>query len=296
MRDAIYDYLMAIRQEGKSSATVTQYGWHLVKMTEWLAAHDIARPREVTRRRLREWGAAIRDKWRPATVKQAVSAARSFFRWLSEEEGWEADPGRALAVPRVPVRLQRTLSADEIAVMLAACDTGDVMGLRMGAMISLLLDSGVRAAELCRLDRDDLDKARGVIKVLGKGGGERQAYFGMITGKRLEIWLDVRPVVETEAVFVSLGGGTPGCRLTTRGLRIILRRFGQKVGVKDVCPHAFRRAFACISTEAGAPSRVVMGAGGWSNIRMVERYTQGLRAERLYRQYSPADYLARLKP
>lgn len=296
MREAIGDYLVAARQEGKSAATITQYGWHLEKMRLWMGERDVVRAHEVSRRLVREWGAAIREKWRPATVKQAVSAARAFFRWTAAEEGWEADPGRALAVPKVPVRLQRTLSADEIRVMLSGCDTGDLPGLRMGAMVSLLVDSGVRAAELCRLDRGDLDVEGGAMKVLGKGGGERRAYFGMITGKRLDIWLAVRPVVETEAIFISLGGGTPGWRLTTRGLRVILRRFGQKAGVEGVSPHAFRRAFACISTEAGAPSRVVMGAGGWSNIRMVERYTQGLQAERLYRQYSPADYLARIKP
>jgi len=58
-----------------------------------------------------------------------------------------------------------------------------------------------------------------------------------------------------------------------------------------VSPHAFRRAFACISTKAGAPSRVVQKIGRWDDIRMVERYTKALQAGKLYRQYSPADFV-----
>ncbi len=294
MEEAIGDFLTAICQEGKSRATIAQYGWHLHRLRLWMAGGGVAEPAGVTRRLLRRWGATLRDRWAPATVKQAVSAARAFFRWTALEEGWESDPGRGLVVPRVPIRLQRTLTADEVGLMLAACDTGAVRGLRMGALISLLVDSGIRAGEVCRLSRVDCDLVRGAVVVLGKGGGERRAHFGQATGKRLDCWLRVRPQAGTDALFVSLGGRSPLCRLTTRGLGSILSRFGEACEVEGVSPHTFRRAFACIATEAGAPSRVVMGAGGWSNIGMVERYTQGLEAERLYRRYSPADYMAGL--
>lgn len=295
MLDAIGDYLVAIKQEGKSKGTVRQYRWHLEKMRLWLLDCGITSAGDVGRRELRRWGAEIRETWAPATVKQAVSAVRSFFRWMAAEEGWAADPGRALVVPRVPIRLQRTITAEEVGRLLGAADRETVAGLRMGAMVALLVDSGIRAAELCGLDRSDVDLGRWVARVVGKGGGEREAFFGIETAHRLQLWMDARPTVGGDAVFVSLGGATPGSRLTTRGLRMILRRFGQGLGIDGVSPHAFRRAFACISTEAGAPSRVVMGAGGWSNISMVERYTRGLEAERQYRKYSPVDYVARRK-
>lgn len=291
MRVSIGHFLTAICQEGRSGGTVRQYRWHLVRLADWLGARDVHDPAAVSRALLREWGASLRTAWAPATVKQAVSAVRSYFRWMAAEEGWREDPGRALVVPRVPGRLQRTLSGQEIVAMLLAADDGMVTGLRAGAMISLLVDSGVRAAEVCGLDCADVNMERGAAKVVGKGGSERLVYFGQVTGKRLAAWLDVRAAPGSAALFVSLGGRRPGNRLTTRGLRRIVAGFGRAAGVSGVSPHAFRRAFACISTEAGAPSRVVMGAGGWSNLRMVETYTRGLDAERLYREYSPADYL-----
>ena len=93
-------------------------------------------------------------------------------------------------------------------------------------------------------------------------------------------------------VFVSLGGNTPGCPLTTRGLRMNLKRLGERAGLRGVTTHAFRRGFACIATLAGAPTRTVQLAGRWSDIRMVERYTQDLERQALYEGgWSPADYL-----
>lgn len=157
------------------------------------------------------------------------------------------------------------------------------MGLRNLALVSLLVDSGLRAAEICRLQVENVDLKLGLLVVVMKGGDEDIACFGETTAKRLEEWLGVQVAADgIETVFVSVGGITPRQPLTTSGLRNILRRLGEKAGVKGVSPHAFRRAFACISTEAGAPSRVVQAIGGWNDIRMVERYTKALRVRKLY--------------
>ena len=73
------EYLVTLRQEGKSDATRRNYAWHLGKLFEWLADQQIDRPDKVSRGLLREWGAELYDYWSTATIKQAVSAAKSFF-------------------------------------------------------------------------------------------------------------------------------------------------------------------------------------------------------------------------
>jgi integrase len=127
-----------------------------------------------------------------------------------------------------------------------------------------------------------------------KGGREAFGYFGASTGRRLRSWLEVRvAAVGVGTVFVSVGGNTPGRPLTTRGLRSALRRLGDRAGVADVSAHAFRRSFACIMTEAGAPGRVVQLAGRWSNLQMVERYTQAMAsvAGNVVRPYLAGDWI-----
>lgn len=291
VRKAQGEFLVGARQEGRSIATVRQYGWHLERLAVWLEEKGVRELEDVDRSMLREWGAGLRDEWAPSTVKQAVCASRAWLRWC-HEEGWIGeDPGRALRVPRVPRRIQRVLSVAEIGQMVAACD-GSVRGIRDLALVSVLVDSGLRSAELCRLKVADVDLERGVLVVEIKGGSDGYGYLGDVAVERVRAWLGVRLALSgVEEMFVAVGGGRPGRELTTSGLRSVLRRLGARAGVEGVSPHAFRRSFACVMTEAGAPSRVVQLAGRWSNIQMVELYTSGLQAGRIVKQWSAADWI-----
>lgn len=288
---AVEEFLTACVAVGRSSATVAAYEWHLWRAVAWLQAAGVVSLAEVDRGALRRWAASNRDGWSAATCRQAVCAGRSWLRWCGEEYGVGGDLVSALAVPRVARRVQRTLSMEEVVLLLAACDDG-LVGLRNEALVSVLVDVGLRAAEVCRLAVDGVHLDVGRLDVIVKGGSRSSGWFGMVTGQRLRRWLEVRPAGRgTSAVFVGIGGRTPGQPLTAAGLRCVLRRLGDAAGVPGVSPHAFRRAFACLMTEAGAPSRVVQVAGRWSNIEMVERYTRGMETGRLVRRYSAADFV-----
>jgi site-specific recombinase XerD len=291
----VKEYLVALRQEGKSDATRRNYGWHLGKLFEWLTDQQIDQPDGVSRSLLREWGAELYDYWSTATIKQAVSAAKSFFKWCHEEGLARENVGKALKVPRVKARIQRTLSIEEIVALINACDVNTIKGLRDRALVSLLVDSGLRAGEVCHLEVTDVDLKRGVLAVIGKGGDMDYAHFSPITSEYLGVWLEVRPSLPwVTTLFVAIGGITPHRPLTVRGLRIALKKLGEKAGVPGVSPHAFRRCFACIVTEAGASSRSLQLFGRWEDIRMVERYTRALKAAKLYPQYSPMSYIEKM--
>jgi len=288
-------FLTASKQGGYSDATLKQYEWHLEKAVLWLSGRGVERVSDIDRDLLREWGAELRDRWSPATIRQAVCAVRAFFLWLYEEEVINSDPGRALKLPRVPQRVQRTLTAGEVARLLTACDPGTTKGARDIALINTLVDTGLRASEIVAVSVGNVNLEARFLLVRVKGGRFEPAYFGDTVVGALEAWLDVRSGVAragVETVFVSVGGGTPGRPLTTRGLRMILKRLGDSVDVAGVSPHAFRRGFACIADEAGAPTRQIQLAGRWKNIREVERYTLALRRGKLHQRWSPADYVA----
>ncbi len=168
MKRTIDEYLTALRQAGRSPVTLRQYDWHLQRMADWLDREGAAHPGDVSRSVLRRWGASLYDGWEAATVKQAVCAARGFFRWCAEEGIIEVDPGRALRTPRVPQRVQRTLTRAEVQSLLAQCD-GTEVGTRNRALVSLLVDSGLRASEVCRLKVGDVALESGLLVVIGKG-------------------------------------------------------------------------------------------------------------------------------
>ena len=137
----IREYLIASRQEGKSETTLRQYGWNLQKLVAWLADRQVDQPDKVTRTLLREWGAELYEHWSPATIKQAVSAAKSFFAWCHDEGLIVEDVGKVLKLPKVKKQVQRTLSVEEIWTLIVACDTDTAKGVRDRGLVSLLVVS-----------------------------------------------------------------------------------------------------------------------------------------------------------
>ncbi len=291
--DILQEYLDSLKQEGKSSRTIALYKWHLEKMLQWLdeRGHNL---KTIDRAVVRAWGASLWDHWQAATVKTAVCAARSFFAWLREEGESDNDLSVVLKVPAVPEKMQRTLTDEEVLTLMEACDTSVPKGRRELAIICLLTDPGLRAAELCCLRLADLYLKQREVVIVAKGGDEEVGYFGKYAADCLKAWLVDRQQLATQGVktlFVSIGGTKPGTPLTTRGLRIALKSLGESVGMEGVCPHAFRRSMSTLATELGAPSRVVQGMGRWKNSREVDRYTRALRLKKIVQMYLPVDHL-----
>lgn len=276
------DFLADLIAAGRSNTTIKQYTWHLQQFITWLG------DKPINRQTLRQWRSDIANRWQPSTQKTAIVVVKSYIDFLREEGEQIDDLGKYLKTPRIPRKTQRTLTRNEIEKLLRQCDSTP-KGVRDRAIITLLTDSGLRSAELRRLTIDNLNLKAGTLTVKRKGGNVGQAYFGHTTARHLKQWLRVRGDKNHQVVFVSVGGSTPGEPLTSRGLRSILKKIGEQAGIKGVSPHAFRRSFATLLIEAGAPSRLVQEMGGWSDLRQVERYTRALETRRLAQNYSPID-------
>ncbi len=304
LRITIEEWLAALRQAGRSPSTIIMYNWHLDRLAGWLEAQDITETQGISKRLLRQWGASLYNdnNWSASTVKQAVSAAKSFLLWCREEEVINEPLHKALKTPKVKVAVQKTATLDEVKALIGCCCDSE-KGLRDAAIVSLLVDSGLRASEVCRLRVSDLQIGMrlgegfvNILVVLSKGGATLPAYFGQATAERLERWLAIRGRVArpgVEAVFVGVGGTKPGTAITRHGLRALLYQLSDKAGIRRLSPHTLRRAFACLATDAGANSRQVQEWGRWSNIELVERYTMAYQAGQRYAAHSPIDYIQR---
>jgi len=286
MKQSTEDWLNWLRVD-KSAATVAGYAWEVGALARAapekgpldFGAADLARYLAARRAR----GAS------DATIKRAVAAFRSFFRHVCGN----ASPAQAIPFPRVKRRRQRTLTDDQMLAVLAACDTSAARGTRDLALMCLMVDSGVRAAEVCRLRLADVDLQEQRFVVVVKGGDEREGGFTAATGSYLAAWLDQRGRFlkpSTATLFCSLSGKTKGASLTTDGLRAIFRVIGRRAGLARFSPHDLRRTFATMALRSGAPTRIVQVAGRWEDVRMVERYSQEINQSDLNR-YRPIERL-----
>ena len=214
-----------------------------------------------------------------------MSDLRAFFNWSHLEGYTEEQLLARFRPPRVPEKLIRVLTDDEVESIFTAAKKSR----RNTAILSVLLDSGVRATELCGIKPDDVDMEHGTIKVFGKGRKERMVPFGAVTRKAILSYMNhERP---SDGICDRLFIARYDRPMTPTGLWLIMRRLGELTGVVRLHPHLFRHSFATRFLLAGGSTLLLKVALGHSSLVMVEHYTHLVtqQAVATARQYSPMD-------
>jgi integrase len=141
--------------------------------------------------------------------------------------------------------------------------------VRLRAIVALLLLQGLRTVEICRLDVADVDIANGRLQVLGKGRDDKEHIFlhpqtvkALRTYQRSSQMRD-----ETLPLFTSLWGKTKDSRLTTRGLRHIVKELLAELSIEKSV-HGFRHTF--VTTLVKSYKSDLLRVAKYSRHRSVE--------------------------
>ncbi|MEX1024232.1 MAG: tyrosine recombinase XerC [Planctomycetota bacterium] len=261
---------------GASPHTLRAYRADLAEWLRFLGERGLEDPREVTGRTMRAYLVRLDDRGlaRPS-IERKLSAVRSFFRHLLERGELDADPSRGLRQARRARHLPGALDENEIARLLAAPDATKHAGRRDRALLETMYSAGTRAAETVGIDRPDLDLARGVVLVRGKGRKERLAPLGRFAQEAVAAYLAdpqrprPRPMA-AHAVFLNQRGG----RLTTRSLQTIVSRAVIAAGItRRATPHTLRHSFATHLLDRGADLRSVQELLGHEHLVTTQIYT-----------------------
>jgi integrase/recombinase XerC len=265
-------------------ATVEAYARDVRSFAVWAERLGLDGPEGVERRTLRRHLAYMTTRGQARrTIARRASALRRYFGWLQRTGRLDHDPTSGLSAPKGEARLPRVLRPDELRTLIGdpggsppqpAAAGGGASGaveLRDTALLELLYGSGLRVAEACGLDVDELDLPRGRVAVWGKGGKQRTVPLSDPAVASLRRWLaDGREQLATPdspggAVFLNRRGR----RLTPRDARrIVDRRAGAPTH-----PHALRHTFATHLLDGGADLRVVQELLGHSDVATTQRYT-----------------------
>ncbi|MFC5140299.1 tyrosine-type recombinase/integrase [Actinomycetospora rhizophila] len=236
---------------------------------------------------LRAWLAAVRARGASrTTLARRAAAARTFTAWAARTGRAATDAGARLASPRAHRRLPEVLRADQAAAALQAAASGaaegDPVALRDHLLLELLYATGVRVAELCGLDVDDVDDGRRTLRVLGKGGKERTVVYGAPAATALEAWRrEGRPALAVPTSPPALLLGARGGRLDQRiARRVVHDAAGAVPGAPDIAPHGLRHSAATHLLEGGADLRSVQELLGHASPATTQLYTH-VSAERL---------------
>lgn len=210
-----------------------------------------------------------KKKKSPATIRRKIHSLQSFYKFLiNVQESITKDPTYNIKVPKLPQRLPKYLTYNEILSVLerAAADK-TYEGKRDRAILELLYFFP-RESEILNLNVKDLDLINKKFKVIAKGNKEIIRPFGGKAKEALEEWLKVRFAPNTQALFVHQ------CkRLTKYKLLAIVEKRTKFLG-KHITPHTFRHTAAVHMLQNGASIRAVQEAIGHKNIQTTMIYTQ----------------------
>ncbi len=114
-----------------------------------------------------------------ASVARALSSIRSFFKWMGREHMIESNPALLVAAPKLPKRLPRVPTMEEMnSVLDAEMPEEAAFAERDRLILELLYGCGIRNSELTGINLDDIHQRQGVILVRGKGKKQRMVPFG----------------------------------------------------------------------------------------------------------------------
>ena len=287
MREAVDDFGRHLaRVDNRSAHTVRAYVGDVVSLLDFASRQGRS---ELDILLLRGW-LAERMRTGAARTSQArrAAAARAFTAWAHRTGLAANDPGRGLASPRAHRDLPTVLRADQAAELVEVGEIGDAEGLRDRAVLELLYATGVRVSELCGLDRADVDDARRVVRVFGKGAKERAVPFGVPAEKTLAAWLrHGRPALANSSSGDALFVGVKGGRLQQTVVRRIVDRAARAAGLPHTSPHDLRHSAATHLLDGGADLRAVQDLLGHASLSSTQIYTH-VSTERLRAAFKQA--------
>ncbi|MFO8079230.1 MAG: tyrosine recombinase XerC [Armatimonadota bacterium] len=237
-----------------------------------------------------------RQKYDRSSISRKLSALRSFFRYLLNEDAVTHNPAAVAPTPKREEKLPEYLYPDEMEQLLSTPDESTPLGQRDRAILEMLYATGVRVSELVAMDVGDLEFSEQQIRVVGKGNRERIVLMGeravaavrrYIADGREELLQDSQSPDE-QALFLNRNGS----RLTVRGVqKRVHGHVLDSAASSRITPHALRHTFATHLLDGGADLRSIQALLGHKSLGTVGIYTHVTTA-RMKEVYTAAHPLA----
>lgn len=263
-------------ERGLSDNTLSSYRNDLTKLISWMEENHY-KLEFISLSGLQEYQSWLVDKdYKQSSRARMISAIRRLFQFLHREKIRADDPSALLISPKLPKRLPKDLSEEQVDSLLSSPNVEDPIELRDKAMLELLYATGLRVTELVSLTMENVSLRQGVVRVFGKGGKERLVPMGENAIDWIEQFMQhSRPLL--------LGDHTSDVLFPSRRSKLMTRQtFWHRIkhyaviagiDVEQLSPHVLRHAFATHLLNHGADLRVVQMLLGHSDLSTTQIYT-----------------------
>ena len=279
-------------EKGLSENTVQSYRLDLTVLSNWAAKRDL-NFLDLDAVHLQTFlGERLEQGYKATSTSRLLSATRKLFQYLYREKYRTDNPTAVLSSPKLPSRLPKYLSEQQVGDLLNAPSVEIPLELRDKAMLELLYATGLRVTELISLNMDNINITQGVVRVIVKGNKERI----VTVGEEAAHW--VRQFIHYGRPILLNGQSSDVIFPSKRAVQMTRQTFWHRIKYYAVLadidgdslsPHVLRHAFATHLVNHGADLRVVQMLLGHSDLSTTQIYTHVAkeRLKRLHERFHP---------
>ncbi|WGW05403.1 tyrosine recombinase XerC [Tropicibacter oceani] len=280
-RDALASWLEAAKAlKAASDNTIKAYQVDVLDFITFLTLHHgqpqgLAPLARVTTPDMRAWMAHLRAQdVAPRSMARKLSAVKSFYRWLSEREGYEPTAVLSARAPKFQKKLPRPLTEDAARAMIDTVElqaTQGWIGARDAAVVTLLYGCGLRISEALGITGRDLPLGE-TMRILGKGRKERIVPVLPVARRAVDTYLSLcpHPMEPDKPLFRGARGGP----LNPRLIQKVTEKARMQLGLPATAtPHAMRHSFATHLLSAGGDLRAIQELLGHASLSTTQAYT-----------------------
>lgn len=254
-----------------AESTRQAYERELRRFLAWLPTAATAEVLFDYREHLRE------RKLGATTVQWRTTVARAFLKFAADRAGVEAPGVGDFKPPKGTTGfVPHVLSRGQLNALIAAPDKRTHRGKRDALVLAFMGIGGLRAGEVCRLDRSDIQIQSGkvVLRVSGKGRKQRLVPLSGTWAAPVRGYMGAwaERDVEHEPAFWCGQPGHEDRRLTVAAVDYIVRRHAAAAGLVDVSAHDLRHTAASLAIDDGEPLHRLRDRLGHSSVLVTSRY------------------------
>ena len=279
-------------EKGLSENTVQSYRLDLTALCDWLDKNDLSLETLDAVDLQGFLGERLEKGYKATSTARMLSAMRKLFQYLYREKYRVDDPSAVLSSPKLPSRLPKYLTEQQVSDLLNTPDVDVPLELRDKGMLELLYATGLRVTELVSLTIENMSVQQGVVRVIGKGNKERIVPMGEEAAYWVrQFMLYGRPVLlngqSSDVVFPSQRAQ----QMTRQTFWHRVKHYAilADIDAEALSPHVLRHAFSTHLVNHGADLRVVQMLLGHTDLSTTQIYTHVAkeRLKRLHERFHP---------